>query len=382
MAAGHADGALHETEARRLDLIAEIGKARDSAVIAYLTSTRRGIDHPRAGSRSGIDDDDTAIIETHVRAARQMGAKNLDLFLMTEGGDAVMPWGLASMVREYFRDGKFRVLLPSVAYSAGAAICLGADEIVMGPSIVLGPVDIQAPWWNASGNGRYVSASDFQGFLDLIADNRIGAWLVRRKLIDWLGNHADAMAIGQAYRLWRHNKAMVLNLLKSRRDRLGRAQSNRIARFMLYGSAIHAQSIRRREARAQGLSFITDVEKTGLEPAIGALFAIYADVLKLRTPFARASTTQGVVRQSGDEFDYDSEGRHLTQTPVAIVESLHDTNPAYTAFNLRHWDKVPGGLGQGAPEMPTEDAFDIFALEGQRRAPARFVSARSSGRMR
>src|SRR5215469_9672027 len=100
--------ALLATEAQRLDLLDEIGKRRESVVVSYLTSTRRGIDYAYGGS--GIEDDDTAIIENHVRAARQMGAKNLDLLLMTEGGAAVMPWGLVSMIREYFRNGFFRVI--------------------------------------------------------------------------------------------------------------------------------------------------------------------------------------------------------------------------------------------------------------------------------
>jgi hypothetical protein len=122
---------------------------------------------------------------------------------------------------------------------------------------------------------------------------------------------------------------------------LSRAQHDKIARLMLYEYADHGQPIRRSEARANGLSFIADLERTPVEPEVNELFNLYADVLKLRSPFARASLTLDEVVQTGDESDFDVGGMHISETPIAIVESEFDTNPAYVGYDLRHWNGVP-----------------------------------------
>ena len=63
----------------------------------------------------------------------------LDLILYTNGGDTEAPWRFVSMIRE-FTD-KLSVLIPHRALSAGTVTALGADEIVMTPLSVLGPID-------------------------------------------------------------------------------------------------------------------------------------------------------------------------------------------------------------------------------------------------
>jgi hypothetical protein len=63
----------------------------------------------------------------------------LDLFLNTGGGDTEVPWRIVSLVREFCDE--FAVLVPHRAASAGTLIAMGADEIVMTPLGVLGPID-------------------------------------------------------------------------------------------------------------------------------------------------------------------------------------------------------------------------------------------------
>jgi hypothetical protein len=63
----------------------------------------------------------------------------LDLFLRTNGGDTEVPWRIVSLVREFCDE--FNVLIPYRAASAGTALALGADHIVMTPLGVLGPID-------------------------------------------------------------------------------------------------------------------------------------------------------------------------------------------------------------------------------------------------
>ena len=317
---------LGETEAQRQDLLHRIGTNRNSVVISYLTSTR-------PGARASISDFDVSVIERHVQAARALGARNLDLFIVTSGGSAVAPWNLIAMVREHFKTGSFRLIIPAGARSAGALIALGADEIVMGPSSVLGPVDAQL--------GGGLSSSDFQGFSDLVRDFGLRGGAAQRKVLDWLTSQEGGLAISALYRLWKDDRRITLKLLESRRAPLSKAQNERILRFMLYDIVMHNQSIRRAEARQEGISFITDLEQTGLETEVTDLYNAYARLLRLNSPFARYSFMAQQGSLYGDEKDFDVNGEHLSLTPATLVESLHVTNAAYLAYAMPHWDEVP-----------------------------------------
>ena len=59
--------------------------------------------------------------------------------LFTTGGDAEVPWRLISLLREFCES--LAILVPHHALSGGTTLCLGADEIVMTPFSVLGPID-------------------------------------------------------------------------------------------------------------------------------------------------------------------------------------------------------------------------------------------------
>lgn len=65
--------------------------------------------------------------------------KAIDLVLYTGGGDTEAPIRIVSLIREFCDT--FSVLVPHYAMSAGTLIALGANEIVMTPLSVLGPID-------------------------------------------------------------------------------------------------------------------------------------------------------------------------------------------------------------------------------------------------
>lgn len=73
----------------------------------------------------------------------------LDLVLHTPGGLVLASLQIASAVRSH--RGKVTVFVPHYAMSGGTLIALAADEIVMSPHAVLGPVDPQL--------GQYPAAS-------------------------------------------------------------------------------------------------------------------------------------------------------------------------------------------------------------------------------
>src|SRR2546421_13088596 len=73
----------------------------------------------------------------------------LDIVLFTPGGLVVASLEIAQAVRQH--KGRVTVFVPHYAMSGGTLIALAADEIVMAPHAVLGPVDPQL--------GQYPAAS-------------------------------------------------------------------------------------------------------------------------------------------------------------------------------------------------------------------------------
>jgi ClpP class serine protease len=73
----------------------------------------------------------------------------IDLILHTPGGLVLAALQIASAITD--RKGKVTVFVPHYAMSGGTLIALAADEIVMSPHAVLGPVDPQI--------GQYAAAS-------------------------------------------------------------------------------------------------------------------------------------------------------------------------------------------------------------------------------
>lgn len=108
------------------DLIRELEKARGNRALVYWTTPLARLSDAVVLS---LYDQLTAIGTVH----------KLDLFLNTGGGDTEIPWRIVSLVREFCDE--FAVLVPHRAASAGTLIAMGADEIVMTPLGVLGPID-------------------------------------------------------------------------------------------------------------------------------------------------------------------------------------------------------------------------------------------------
>jgi hypothetical protein len=108
------------------DLIKTLELARESKVLVYWTTQLAKLSESVVFS---LYDQLTAIGKT----------PKLDLLLNTGGGDTEVPWRIVSLIREFCDE--FAVLVPHRAASAGTLIAMGADEIVMTPLGVLGPID-------------------------------------------------------------------------------------------------------------------------------------------------------------------------------------------------------------------------------------------------
>jgi len=119
--------------AERTKLYEKISDSRKRPLIVYVTSSRQN-----ASGQMGGD-----VIPQFAKLLAEIpaGHENIDILVVSNGGDPIVPWRIISMVREKYK--KVGVLLPFAAYSAATLLALGADEIIMHPFSNLGPVDPQ-----------------------------------------------------------------------------------------------------------------------------------------------------------------------------------------------------------------------------------------------
>jgi hypothetical protein len=118
---------------KRIEIIKEIEKERNTKVITYITSTRSNLEVQMAI-------DAVRKIYEHLKGFSSNGEKvDIDLFIVSNGGDGTVPWRLVTLIREYSKT--FSVLIPYRAFSAATLTALGADKVIMHPMGMLGPTD-------------------------------------------------------------------------------------------------------------------------------------------------------------------------------------------------------------------------------------------------
>lgn len=108
----------------RLALYKKVEARRKRPLIVYVTSNR-----VNANSHIAADSVPELLDQLQRLPA---GAKELDLLIVSDGGDPTVAWRIVSLIRE--RATKFSALVPQAAYSAATLIVLGADEVVMHPN--------------------------------------------------------------------------------------------------------------------------------------------------------------------------------------------------------------------------------------------------------
>src|ERR1700724_2069714 len=136
----------HVLEAARRRRLASFERKRNSRVIAMVhrQETMRFLGFPVVRY---IDINDS---EEILRAIRLTDRDvPIDIVLHTPGGLVLAALQIARALREH--RGKVTAFVPHYAMSGGMLICLAANEIVMSPHAVVGPVDPQL--------GQYAAAS-------------------------------------------------------------------------------------------------------------------------------------------------------------------------------------------------------------------------------
>jgi ClpP class serine protease len=153
----------------------------------------------------------------------------IDLLLHTPGGLVLASDQIAYALKRH--AGRITVIVPHYAMSGGTLVALAADEILMDPDAVLGPVD---PQLGSLPRGSWPAASILKA-LEHENPNRDDETLI-------LGDVARK-AIDQVH-------ATVEELLAGRFDE---AEAERLASLLSEGRWTHDYPIRLEEARALGL---------------------------------------------------------------------------------------------------------------------------------
>jgi ClpP class serine protease len=210
----------------RRDLIRRLEHDRGSRVITLIhrqeTMSLLGLPFGRY-----IDIDDS---EQLLRAIRMTPPDMpIDLLLHTPGGLVLASDQIAYALRRH--GGKITVIVPHYAMSGGTLVALAADEILMDPDAVLGPVD---PQLGSLPRGSWPAASILKA-LEQDNPNRDDETLI-------LGDVARK-AIDQV-------RATVRELLDGR---LPDAEADRLAALLSEGRWTHDYPIRLEEARKFGL---------------------------------------------------------------------------------------------------------------------------------
>jgi ClpP class serine protease len=176
----------------------------------------------------------------------------IDLVLHTPGGLVLAAFQIARALREH--PAKVTAFVPHYAMSGGTLICLAADEIIMSPHAVLGPIDPQLDKFPAASLIRVVEQKPIAEVDDqtlILAD---------------IGRKATAQV--------RHAASELLE------GRLSKEKAEIVARTLSDGTWTHDYPISAGQAAAMGLRINTDIP---------------AEVLNFLSLYPQSTRTQGGV---------------------------------------------------------------------------------------
>jgi len=119
----------HTQTKRRQKLIKKIEDRFGTKILLYVAK----LNYP-------IDYNDIHLVGSMLESVGE--TDNIDLIIQSGGGIGTVAEKIVEMIRSYCKK-RFRVIVPNVAKSAATMLALGADEIIMGVTSELGPIDAQ-----------------------------------------------------------------------------------------------------------------------------------------------------------------------------------------------------------------------------------------------
>ena len=318
-----------------------IERERDSRVLCFVTSDRRGME-----TRIAPD-----CIDLFVDLLDRIGpTSRISLILHTDGGDTAASWRLVNLIRTFCDD--LEIIIPSKALSGGTLISLGANTIMMTKQAALGPIDpsLTHPLNPSVVGGNPaakvpVSVEAVRGYID---EARSGLGISDQSLLASifadLSNKIHPLVLGQIFRTREQirflaNKLIVHQVADS--DKI-----KKIIDFLCADSGSHDYTINRREAVDLGLN----IEKPSTEfyQKLRKINQSFTQELQILEPYS-----PGVLLGTAQQIDY--------KISRGLVESANGCYAFLSAGTLIRGQVVlPTGL-------PQETITDNRTFEGWRK---------------
>ncbi len=180
----------------------------------------------------------------------------IDMIMHTPGGIALAATQISLALKAH--PAKKTVIVPHYAMSGGTLIALAADEILMDPHAVLGPVDPQL----TDGQGAYAAASVVK--------------VLKEKPVDKISDRTLIMA-DDARKALEQMKVIVAQILKGK---CGEDHAGAIMEELVSGKYTHDYPIFPEKAR----ELIGDCVKVGIPGSVYDLMDFYKTELGSRKP--------------------------------------------------------------------------------------------------
>jgi hypothetical protein len=315
----------------RLAEIEALQDAREGrTLITYVTSTRSKLITPMAP-------DAIPVIAKHLTALElDPETSKIDLLLHTYGGDSTVPWRLMTLLREYASE--VCLLVPHLCYSAGTLTALGADEVLMHPMGVLGPIDpaIGTPFNPRDDRTKHhldIQVEDVSAYIDFVKQD-VGIThedeLVQAFKI--LAEKVHPLALGTVKRSVSQSAMMGRKLLNSRQEKLDSHTLDEIVERLSTKLYYHGHPINRHEAHDDlNLDWVKPAPRE-IETVMWALFETYVTEMELDQDFewlgAAISARQGGLPKP-PKFDADK------PKPAVATVNLSRLNTVFVESTAR-----------------------------------------------
>ena len=248
----------------------EIERIRKRPLITYVTSIRPGENVQMA----------TDIIPFLIRQINKIkNADSIDIIILSNGGDPIVPWRIISILRERFNN--IGVLVPYTAYSAATLLALGADEIIMHPYANLGPLDPQLSFPDSNGKQKNVGYEDIIKYIDFVKDVSNNEPTVLINSLDKLTKELSPTMIGFAKRSSSLGLTMSKKLLETHMNDDNKIK--KIINSLNNNYYHHGYPLSRKEAINLGLPIAKS--NSEIEELLWHLYEDYSDEMSFDIPY-------------------------------------------------------------------------------------------------
>ncbi len=247
----------------RMKLIKQLEQLRNSKVLVYFSHTSL---------------DDTILIPLYKELKEIGHTKKIDLVLHSYGGMVDTPYKVVMLIREFCEE--FAVIVPFAAKSAASMLVLGADEVVMGPTSELGPIDplVKHPVYN----DRFIPVQAVHHCLNYLQRSIINSAYpeITSHIVSPLLDKLDPWLIGDYEKTIKASRQYAKTLLSRFMLKNNPEYVNNVTYALTEGYFSHGYSIGHREAKDLGL-IVTEASEE-LWDVIWKLYLVYEELIKER----------------------------------------------------------------------------------------------------